>query len=82
MTVTTRKGPRKKAPVASLPPSADIVTISGRDYIIAPYDEFREWEADRALAALMSERLAEGDSGISLEEFEKRIGQKRKGRKK
>lgn len=77
-----KKGSKKKAPFPSLPPSADVVTISGREYIIAPFDEFKEWEEDKALAALVAERLEDGTPHLSLEEFEKRIGQKKKSRKK
>ncbi len=34
-------------PAIELPPSASVVKISGREYIIAPLDEFKAWEKNR-----------------------------------
>ena len=34
-------------PTIDLPPSASVVEISGREYIIAPFDEFKAWEESR-----------------------------------
>lgn len=79
-TKTPKRRGGKKNDVSSLPPSADVITISGRDYIIAPLDEFREWEEDRALAALMAERLATDEELIPLEEVERRLDAKKRGR--
>ncbi len=67
---------------ADLPPSADVVVISGRKYVIAPLDEFQEWEEDRRLASVMRERLQDGEAMISFEEFEKRLVQKNRGKRK
>lgn len=92
MTVTTKKSAGKVGKAAPkrgrknsgipLPPSADVVEISGREYIIAPLDEYRDWEEERALAALMRERINDGDPLIPFEEFESRLDRKnrRKGK--
>ena len=84
MTATTKKAIKK--PVTAnktiLPPSADVITISGREYIIAPLDEFQEWEEDKWLSTLIAERIEDGGPYIALEEFEKRLNQKNKGQKK
>lgn len=84
MTTTTKKDVKKSVNKKRtlLPPSADVVVISGREYIIAPLDEFQEWGEERMLAELMAERLEEGGPYISLEEFEKRLDRKNKGREK
>lgn len=84
MPTTTKKtmGKRTKKKKTLLPPSADVVKISGREYIIAPLDEFQEWEEERALAALMSKRLDEAGPYLSWAEFEKRLDRKTKGQKK
>ncbi len=83
-TTTTMKTTKKRTGKRQsfLPPSADVVKISGREYIIAPLDEFKEWDEDRTLAALMEERIKEGGPYISLEEFERHLDQRNKGRKK
>lgn len=84
MTTTAKRTAKKnlsKKP-AVLPPSADVVKISGREYLIAPLDEYREWEEDRALAALMAERLDGDGPYVSLDEFEKMLARKNKRRKK
>ena len=65
-----------------LPPSAEVVTLSGREYVIAPLDAFRDWEEDRAFAALMAERLRDDGEYISFDEFEKHLDRKKAGRKK
>lgn len=77
---STKKRSRRRADF--LPPSADVVSISGRDYIIAPFDEYQEWEEDRALLAIMDERMADGGPYITMEELEKHLDEKNKGRKK
>ena len=59
-----------------LPPSANVITLSGRKYIITPLDEFQAWEEDRRLASIMRERMNDGERMISFEEFEKRLDQK------
>ena len=84
MTTTTEKNPknRQTKKASHLPPIADVVKISGREYVIAPLDEFREWEEDKALKELMAERLEDNGPYISLEEFEKHLFRKAKGRKK
>jgi hypothetical protein len=39
-----------------LPPSANVVEISGREYVIAPLDEFKVWDEERGREALANER--------------------------
>ncbi len=86
MTTMTKKSPKKRSRSPRvlrdmLPPSADIVEISGREYLIAPFDEYQEWEEDRALMAIVEERLNDGSTPISYEEFTKRLDRQNKGRK-
>ena len=83
MTTTTKKGTPKRIGKNRdhLPPSADIISISGRKYLIAPLDEFQEWDEDRLLLRLVTERIEEGGPYIALEEFEKRLEQRNKGKK-
>lgn len=83
MTTAVRKNAKKRPNKKSfLPPSADVVKIAGREYVIAPLDEFQEWGEDRMLALLMEDRLEEDGPYMSMEEFEKRLDRKNKGRKK
>jgi hypothetical protein len=86
MTTTAKKAPktrsRSRARDAYLPPSADIVEISGREYIIAPLDEYAEWEEDRELMAIVEERLANGGSWLTAEEFKKGLAERNARRKK
>lgn len=82
MTTTTKKKGATKArsrkkPEHSLPPSAEVVNLSGRDYLIVPMDEFQEWDEDRMLIALMAERLASDEELIPLEEVERRLDAKK-----
>ena len=62
----------------SLPPSAEVVTLAGREYVIAPLEEFHEWSEDRTLVKLMAERMEEDAEYVSLEEFEQRLDRKKK----
>jgi hypothetical protein len=79
---TATKTKKNAVNKADLPPSADVITVSGRKYIIAPLDEFQEWDEDRQLASIMRERMHDGESMISFEEFEKRLDQKNRGKRK
>ncbi len=83
MTTTAKKTPkaRSRSRAPFLPPSSDVVNISGREYVITPLDEFQEWEEDRALLAIAEERLADGGSWITAEEFKKRLAKSNARRK-
>lgn len=83
--MTTTVQPKKtlkkhNAGKQDLPPSAEVLNLSGHDYLIVPLDEFREWDEDRMLAALMAERLASDEELIPLEEVERRLDAKKKKR--
>ena len=76
----TRDNRVAKKDSALFPPSAEIVKLSGREYLIVPMEDFQDWDDDRMLAALMAERLASNEELIPLEEVEKRLDAKKKRR--
>ncbi len=82
MTTTMPKTAKKQSCKKNsfLPPSADVVKISGHEYLIVPLDDFREWDEDRMLAALMAKRLESDEELIPIEEVEKRLDAKKKKR--
>lgn len=85
MTTTTKKNTKKrttgKKTFPPLPPSADVVEISGRDYVIAPLDEYSEWYEDQLFASLVEERLRQPNPKIvPFSEIEAALDKKRKGR--
>ena len=77
---TAKPRASKKQPL--LPPSAGVTNVAGQKLLIIPLDDFEEWLEDIALSALVEERIEEGGPYISLEEFERRLDQRNKGRKK
>ncbi len=77
---TKRTGKRRGAERNNLPSSAEVLKLSGRDYLIVPLDDFEEWDEDRQLAALMAERMAADEELIPLEEVERSLDAKKKMR--
>ncbi len=77
---TKRTAKRRGAGRRDLPYSAEVLNLSGRDYLIVPLDDFEEWDEDRQLTALMAERLAVDEELIPLEEMERRLDAKKKKR--
>lgn len=89
MTTATKKaaGKTKKAApkrtgrrngMPPVPPTANVVEIAGREYVIAPLDDYDEWLQDQLLAAIASERMArEGNLTIPWTEARKRLAGKK-----
>lgn len=82
MTTTTKKRvARRKAP-PFLPPTADVATIAGRDFVIVPLDDFDEWYEDHLLAVLANERAKDNSrpSRSAEEVFSRQDAKRRKGK--
>ena len=63
-----------------LPPDSGVAVIAGKEYLIAPLDEYDDWMQDRLLAAVAADRLDNGrGSPEPFENMEKRLDRKRKG---
>ena len=72
----------KKTKRSQLPPTADVASIAGKEFVIMPLEDFEEWQDDMMLTALVTERLEDGEAFIPFEEIEARLDQRKKRRKK
>jgi hypothetical protein len=81
MTTALKTKRAKKEAWPPLPPSADVAVIAGREYLIAPLDEFAEWCEDQALLPLVKERLENPNRRIvPFSEIEAALDKKGKGK--
>jgi hypothetical protein len=79
MTTALKAKRAKKADRSPLPPFADVAVIAGREYLIAPLDEFAEWCEDQALLPLVKERLERQERlAVPFAEVEARLDRKKR----
>ena len=78
MTTATKTRSRKSRK-NRMPPSADVATIAGREFLIIPLDEYDDWYDDHLLGLLMTERMTDPNQKIvPFSEIEKRLDKKGK----